>query len=306
MSYRISECALCGGRDFAFVLRAKDFHYGNPGLYELAQCRACSLCFLDPMYNDAEVAAFYPKNYYSFTDQFGKEESPAYTRLVRAILGLREFRTHDPQFDKPGRVLDVGCGTGWFISQMRDLGWEVMGVEPNEAAAAYGKAKSSLNIFAGTLLEAALPPSSFDYVRLNHSFEHMSDPNRVLDEIHRILAPHGKLMIGVPNRASLNARLFGPYWYHLALPLHAYHYSTKTLVQMLKKHGFASERVIFNTHNAGIQGSTQFFLNRKTQPPRGDGRVMNSRIATALSVWIARLENVFRIGDQIEVTCIKL
>jgi 2-polyprenyl-3-methyl-5-hydroxy-6-metoxy-1,4-benzoquinol methylase len=32
-------------------------------------------------------------------------------------------------------MLDVGCGSGWFIAQMRDQGWDVTGVEPNAAAA---------------------------------------------------------------------------------------------------------------------------------------------------------------------------
>ena len=42
--------------------------------------------------------------------------------------------------------------------------------------------------------------SSFDYVRSYHSFEHMSNPRETLADIHRILKPDGKLMIGVPTR----------------------------------------------------------------------------------------------------------
>jgi hypothetical protein len=55
MSYRVTECALCGGNEFAPCLRARDFHYGNPGEYKQSQCNGCGLAFLDPMYDEAEL-----------------------------------------------------------------------------------------------------------------------------------------------------------------------------------------------------------------------------------------------------------
>ena len=257
------------------------------------------------MFDDAELSAFYPADYYAFTDRFTPKSFPLFKRMVRGILGLREFRTKDPKFDKPGKMLDVGCGSGWFISQMRDQGWDVMGVEPSAAAAEFGRSQRGLNIFTGSLLDAEFDTGSFDYVRLNHSLEHMSDPNRILAEIHRILANDGKLMVGVPDRESLNAKIFGPYWYHLALPLHAFSFSAETLKMMLDKHSFAVQKVIFNTDNAGIQGSIQFFLNRRKEPLGAEGSITDSRVARVLTVWVAYLENMLHLADCIEVTAVK-
>jgi SAM-dependent methyltransferase len=307
MSYRISECPLCDCRDdFAPVVSAKDFHYGNPGEYSLVRCGQCSLCFLSPMYDDAELSSFYPKDYYAYTDRFAAKKFSVLKRLVRSLLFISEYETKDPQFARPGRMLDIGCGSGWFLSKMREKGWTVQGVEPSEAAANLGRVECGLDIFAGSLIDAAFPSESFDYVRLNHSFEHMSNPNSVLEEIYRILAKNGKLMIGVPNRASLNARLFGPYWYHLALPLHPFSYSTKTLKGMLRKHSFKVENVVFNTDNAGIQGSMQFFLNRKDRPLRTEGVITKSRVARVLAIWGAHLENLLHIADIVEITAVKM
>lgn len=305
MSYRISRCPLCGGEEFRFVLRARDFHYGNPGEFTLVECARCTLAFLDPMYDDAELAAFYPQNYYAYADRFSVKHYSLHRRFLRWLLGIREFETKDPHFDKPGRMLDIGCGSGWFIDGMRRKGWQVTGVEPSADAAAFGRKEKGLDILHGSLLDTSFPPRSFNYIRLNHSFEHMNNPNSVLDEIHRILADDGRLMIGVPNRASFNARVFGPCWYHLALPLHTFSWSPRTLCKMLEKHSFRPLRVLYNTDNAGLQGSIQFFLNRKTQPARPTGIITESQIARVLTVWGAFVQNLLHVADLIEVTAVK-
>ena len=305
MSFQIRECPLCEGQRFAPLLKARDFHYGNPGEYAMIQCTECSLAFLDPMYDEAELFRFYPVDYYAFVDRFSASSPSRMKDAIRSLLGTREHLTRDPRFERPGRLLDVGCGSGWFLSKMRAQGWDVTGVEPSLAAAKLGQSEQGLNIFPGSLLDANFHPKSFDYIRFNHSFEHMCDPNRVLAEVHRILADNGKLMIGVPNRSSLNARLFGPLWWHLALPLHPFSYSTKTLSQMLQKHSFRVETVTFNTEGASIQGSLQIFANRKDKVLVTSGRLARSRFLRMLCTWVAYLQNALHLADAIEITAVK-
>jgi len=306
MSYKIRNCPLCGGQDFVPFLRARDFHYGNPGEYTLAKCSQCSLGFLDPMYDEVELSKFYPQDYYAFTDRFSSNGISSHLRDVgRYLFGVREHRTRDPKFDRPGRVLDVGCGSGWFLCKMRDLGWEVTGVEPSLAAARLGKTEQNLDIFAGALPDAAFREESFDYIRFNHSFEHVSQPNEILVEVHRILAKEGKLMIGVPNSAGMNARLFGPFWFHLALPLHTFCYSTKTLSAMLEKHSFKIEKVVYNTELTALLGSLQLFLNRNDTPLSSQGLVVRSRLARFVCSRAASLQNLLHIADCIEITAVK-
>lgn len=311
MSYHIETCVLCGGQDLVPFLKARDFHYGNVGQYQLAQCRQCSLVFLDPMYNEAELSQFYPQDYYSFTDQVSQTASPdisssSFKRRLKEFLGPRRSQTKDPKFDRPGRMLDVGCGSGWFLARMREQGWRAMGVEPSAAAARLGQTKYGLDIFAGALLDAKFHPASFDYIRFNHSFEHVSNPSQILTEVHRILAKNGKLMIGIPNRDSLNARVFGPYWHDLAVPLHTFGYSTRTLSAMLTKHGFKVERLIYNADGIGIYGSLQMFLNRNDTVISSQGRVFANRWVRLLSTWFAYLENALHIADAIEITAVKM
>ena len=307
MSYRLRECPLCGGTEYAPLFCAKDYHYGNAGEYELVQCTACTLSFLDPMYDQTELSTFYPKDYYAFADQFvGPKGFRAFKANVWKLLGVRQGHpSKDPKFERTGRLLDIGCGSGWFISTMRDRGWEVQGVEPNRAAAEFGTRTKGLRIFPGSLLDAKLPSEHFDYVRLNHSFEHIENPNQVLDEIYRIVARDGKVMIGVPNREGFNARIFGPYWWHLALPLHPFSYSTETLSRMLVKHNFKVEKVTFNTDHQGILGSLQIWINRNDAAPSSQGRISRSRVGRVLASWGSHIQNALHVADAIEITAVK-
>jgi SAM-dependent methyltransferase len=306
MSYRLAACPLCGGQSFRPLLRARDYHYGNPGEFSQAECNGCSLAFLDPMYDEAELARFYPSDYYAFTDRFlGPRRTLTWKQRVWRLLGIREHRTKDPRFARPGRMLDIGCGSGWFLSEMRDRGWQVKGVEPSVAAAEFGRKEKGLDIFPGSLLDAGFASGSFEYIRLNHSFEHMAHPKEILDEIFRILADDGKLMIGVPNRDGMNARLFGPYWHHLALPVHTFSYSAKTLPQLLKKHGFQVERVLFNTESTALLESLQIYLSRNQPASNTRRSFARGRVATLICGWIAHLQNFFHVADVIEVTAAK-
>jgi SAM-dependent methyltransferase len=303
MSYTLRECPLCGGQEFAPLLRASDYHYGNPGEFAQAQCTQCSLAFLDPMFEEEELAKFYPNDYYAFTDQFSEPNARhTFEAKIWRFLGFRPHQTKDPKFERPGRMLDIGCGSGSFLSQMKDQGWDVKGVEPNVAAAEFGRSKKGLDIFPGSLMNANFPAGSFDYVRLNHSFEHMEHPNQILDEIFRILAGKGKLMIGVPNREGVVARMFGRFWYHLALPVHTFGYSDKTLAQMLSKHNFNVERVVFNTDMTPLLWGVQMYLNRNALSPAFQGRFSRSRVSRLLCIWAAHLQNAFHVADVVEIT----
>lgn len=295
------QCPLCEAVEQDELYVTCDRHYGIEGTYRIVQCRICALVFLNPMYSDAELAALYPADYYAHQT---RKTSRGAKALVRHLLGL-EFHTKDPEFPTPGRVLDVGCGTGWFLREMRDQGWQVHGVEINAEAARIGRQTDGLDIFRGPVQEAKFPEGFFDYVRSNHSFEHISCPNETLDEIHRILKPGGKLMIGVPNIGSTNARVFGRYWWYLGAPVHTFNYSVKTLRAMLLRHSFVLERIVFNSDFHGILGSLQIWLNRHTRRKSGEGRAIRSRLLMVACAWMAKLMDIVQAGDEIEITVSK-
>lgn len=297
----LSSCPLCEKTGFEPVYLAKDRHYGITGVFKIVRCKECSLMFLNPMYSDEELSAFYPADYYAYQNNFSRKR---WKEIVKSLLRFR-IGTQDPQFGAPGRMLDLGCGTGWFLSEMRDKGWDVYGVEINSAAAQLGRDQAGLKIHAGTLLQAAFPPNFFDYVRANHSFEHIASPSETLAEIHRIMRPGGRLLIGVPNVASLNARIFKQYWWYLGAPVHPFTYSVKTLSHFLQKFRFEIVKVTHNSDYSGILGSTQIWLNRENGRKSTEGASINNPILKVVSHWIAKGVDLFGAGDAIEIVAAK-
>jgi SAM-dependent methyltransferase len=301
MSFELKRCPLCEKGKFDPAYLVKDRHYGIPGMHSIVRCAGCSLVFLNPMHSDEELAALYPAHYYAYQDRFSRKP---WKDLLKRLLGMR-IGTRDPVFQNPGAMLDLGCGSGWFMCDMRDQGWDTHGVEINRVAAELGRKTASLNIFPGDLVQANYPPSFFDYVRSNHSFEHICRPSETLEEIHRILRPGGKVLIGVPNVAGLSARVFGEYWWYLGAPVHPFTYSVETLSGILSKHNFCIQKVTYNSDYSGILGSLQIWLNRRNGRKSTEGRAINNLILRILCQWAAKCLDFLELGDAIEIIAVK-
>jgi len=297
----LESCVLCGGKNLKSIYKTYDRHYGMKGEFNIDQCQSCSLVFLNPMPSEEYLTSLYPKTYYSYQDFYDKKS------FLRNFYRnyLLKIGTLDPHFDSPGKIVDVGCGSGKFLYAMKKKGWEVYGVEVNENAAKLGNELEQLNIHPGDLLTSKFDDDFFDYVRSNHSFEHMTNPEPVLEEMHRILKPDGKLLIGVPNIDSFNGRFFKKYWWYLGAPVHTFNYSVATLSKMLEKHGFVVEKVSYNGDYTGVLGSFQIFLNRKNGKMSKQGFFINNILFRAIAHRIAKLLNLFKTGDAMEIICSK-
>lgn len=296
------RCALCGKDDFEDLFTASDPHYRIPGRFKLVRCRGCSLVFLNPRPDLPALQALYPEDtYYAHQNCFVKP--PAFKTFLRSLF-LR-IDTKDPPFSAPGALLDVGCGSGAFMNKMRAAGWRVRGVEISPQAVEIGRRQGGLDIFCGTVREAAYPDESFDYIRLNHCLEHILDPNESLQEIRRILKPSGKLLIGVPNIDGMTFRVFGPWWYYLCPPIHIFHYTPKTLSSLLEKNGFIPEKITYNSNYHGLLEGLQIFINRGTSRTAGEGWAANSRVLRILAHRLAKIADAFKAGDCIEIVALK-
>jgi SAM-dependent methyltransferase len=128
-----------------------------------------------------------------------------------------------------GRLLDVGCGSGGFLAAMRDLGWEVLGVEPDPEAARIAGERYNLRVFNGTLAQAGLPAGSVDVVTMNHVIEHVHDPIALLGQCRRVLREGGKLVMVTPNAESFGHKLYRQSWLLLDPPRHLNLFSLRTI-----------------------------------------------------------------------------
>ena len=140
-----------------------------------------------------------------------------------------------------GRLLDVGCGQGPNMATLHNMGWDVYGVDLSETAVREVHELFGDHVKLGDFLDVHYKDRAFDVVLFNHSLEHLSDPVTALREARRILDDKGVLVVTVPNAGSMEARLFGRWWYQWDLPRHLNHFEKATLAQLLRQAGFRVE-----------------------------------------------------------------
>ncbi len=137
-----------------------------------------------------------------------------------------------------GTILDVGCATGTFLAHARSRGWEVAGVEVAEAARE--RAVRDLNAPVARSLDELEPQTSFDVVTLHHVVEHLPEPRALLRQLRPRV--RRRLLIELPNFASLASRVHGPFWRDLRPDQHVYHYVPATLRRLTEAAGFTVVR----------------------------------------------------------------
>jgi SAM-dependent methyltransferase len=166
----------------------------------------------------------------------------------------------------PARLLDAGAGRGRFVAAARATGYDAFGIEPSQRGAE-PSAGPAAHVWRASIEDAPIEPGSVDVVTLWHVLEHLDDPSVALGRIASWLRSGGGVLIGLPNFASLQARLGAERWYHLDVPRHRVHYTSAGVRSLLARHGFVvlGIRHLLLEHNPF--GMWQTLVNRLTRHP---------------------------------------
>lgn len=119
----------------------------------------------------------------------------------------------------PARVLDYGCGSGAYLKSLKQLGYDVTGVDFDAHSIALSRA-SGLRAFALDELPREEWHGRFDAITLGHVIEHVHDPASLLADLRGWLAEGGMVFIEAPNAQATGLDLFGKYWRGLEAPRH--------------------------------------------------------------------------------------
>ena len=227
-----SPCNICGPSLVKPVGVGEDFEYWtSPDSFLGVQCEKCGLVYLDPRPADEEFGRMYPDSYHAFDfseDRFGL------VYKVRQRLEARRLLKWAGSIPADATIVDVGCGDGFHLDVLRTHGspaWNLVGVEPDERAAAIATAQG-LTVHAAMLEDAPIEPGSVDLVYLIQTIEHVPDPVALLTSITAILKPGGRLVVVTDNVGSPDFTLFhSRHWGGWHFPRHLHLYSQSTLAQ---------------------------------------------------------------------------
>ena len=242
LSLESVPCDLCGSDRYEQVLSGQDALTDLPGTFRFVRCTNCGLIRQNPRLTPSALLQYYPESYPSFAQSVGSRAS-ILRRIDYRVGQLRRVRLVR-RLCRTGSLLDVGCGTGDFLYEMRKLkGWRLFGVEPNRYACGHAQRLVGKRVVCGTLSAAALADSSFDMVTMWNTLEHVQDPKTNLRQANRVLRPDGLLVISAPVSSSLLCRWFREHWAEWDLPRHLYIFSRNTIEAMLQETGFGLEAV---------------------------------------------------------------
>jgi 2-polyprenyl-3-methyl-5-hydroxy-6-metoxy-1,4-benzoquinol methylase len=237
-------CDICGSVTARELYTATDRLRNTDAQFIIAACAGCGVQRTLPEMSEAELSRYYPDDYWGGSEPTQKwiESSQSEKTRFLSRCGLAE-----------GNILDVGCGSGFFLRALDATKWRRFGVETGAAAAGAAEgAIGSGHVFAGTLAQSAWADSTFDVITFWSALEHTNEPRATLREAKRIIKPGGSLIVQAPNAASYQARFFRGDWFSLDAPRHRYHFTLPQLDRLLSEIGFEVYNVtcLSKSHNS--------------------------------------------------------
>ena len=236
------DCPLCGNHQIIPVLSAEDYTVSHEH-FDIWECNQCSVRFTQNSPSPEDIGKYYQsENYISHSDTSTGLINNLYHRVRKRTL-IRKKKLMERFTGKTaGSILDVGCGTGAFLHTMKQAGWEVTGLEPDENAAK--KAKELYGIEPMKADEIYnLSPATFDAITMWHVLEHVHDLHGYMKKLKSLLKPGGKLFIAVPNYTSYDAAKYKQFWAAYDVPRHIYHFTKSGMEKLMNTENWKMKKI---------------------------------------------------------------
>jgi 2-polyprenyl-3-methyl-5-hydroxy-6-metoxy-1,4-benzoquinol methylase len=231
-----SSCPLCARMTTVrFAIRTEKDRQWN-----VARCRSCKLVFSDPQPSESDIRSFYAGDYHSDLRQLGASEKAfgqKFDSYCEWLLG----------YVKPGRSLDIGCGTGLFVKKLRDRGFQAEGHEANALSAEWGRSHYGMTIRVGILDPHTLQPGRYDLITLCDVLEHTGNPLEYLCVLRKLLHPSSYVMVTFPHIWSIESLYYRALskllrrnwvWQTCNIPYHTWEFTPHTARRVFEQAGF--------------------------------------------------------------------
>jgi len=227
------NCLFCNSRNaIPFSSRA-----------DIVTCSACGVVYLRTRPTPAAMYEIY-QAYANETSHMRPPDNiaAAKTAGLRRKTFVDEVISYTTNINK-GTWLDVGCGWGALLDEVRDRGYAPKGIELTRNCLDFATMQLNIPVSNSQLLDARIDNNSCSLVSMVHVFEHLPYPQPTLKKIYDILEEGGMFCGIVPNIASFCSEHMKDNWVWLDPTHHYVHYSPKTLNMVLSKAGFTVEKM---------------------------------------------------------------
>jgi len=227
----MKECDLCGSEDHVVLFVKEGFPH--------VRCRGCGLVFVNP-----RLAEHLESQKQSGTGTMGEDNltGAQVKRLRKELALIKPFR-------RLNRILEIGAGRGWFLSEASKAGWETWAVEINSDALEHLRSKGIERILVQPAEEFEAEADSMDAVRIWDVIEHLRSPRKAMARIYSVLRPGGHLRLSTTNFASLSRWINGSEWVYLNGADHIFLFEPATITHLLEKTGFSNVSIATRSFN---------------------------------------------------------
>lgn len=233
---QITNCPVCKSGSIKEVLTATDYTVTNES-FSIAECSECGLRFTIGIPCETAIQRYYQSaSYISHSNTKKGFVNKIYHWARYFTMMSKESLVKAATQKNVGMLLDVGSGTGTFVHTMSEAGWNVVGLEPDTEARAIATKKYNVDIYPSEEL-FMLPEGTYDAITLWHVLEHVHQLDPYMDQLKKLLAPKGKLIIAVPNYTSKDASIYQEFWASYDVPRHLYHFSPASMRKLVDLHG---------------------------------------------------------------------
>jgi 2-polyprenyl-3-methyl-5-hydroxy-6-metoxy-1,4-benzoquinol methylase/ribosomal protein S27E len=241
--FQLIPCDNCGSDRFTTLAEWNQ-------LSQVVQCRQCGLQlvnpipgkdYLDRLYQQDEEEHPYYRNYLLERTERRKSYDKQYHRRLQLIEKYAQGK---------GKLLDIGCGGGFFLKAAEERGWDPHGIDIVPGFVEFARDELQLkNVHCRSLEQSEYEKNFFDVIVLWDLIEHLPHPSEFLKTINNIIRPGGLLVIWTPN--ANNAAWLKGNWYGYEPLQHLYFYSPATLKQTLQSTGF---HIVYKNTNRAKKG----------------------------------------------------
>jgi SAM-dependent methyltransferase len=238
MKFEVEEipCPLCGCKKNNLYDRNKE--------WKIVKCNDCDFCYTNPRPTPESLPGFYDAAYFKderHRAKFFNEDGTSITKGSENFSGrIQEIENF---MSSRGKLLEIGAARGYFLQAMRELGWDVRGVEISDDAVAFAQQHFGINLFHGTIEQYDIE-NGFDVVCMYQTLEHVADPAYLVERSLELLTSGGLFVAEVPNLDAFELK-YSAERRKLSydLPRHLNHFTADTLQTLLKKRGFKVELI---------------------------------------------------------------